>query len=187
MPPTNEQLSNWANGLDEPFRSYVRDLEANADPAGTLRENVVAREQIAALLASIGEKDAEIERLNKWADGMTDIALKERATGDAYQKELRATIERLKAACNWTCFHCDAQFTDEKEALAHFGPYHENVNSPACTRRHAKLYRWLRKHSWLDGDKGQIHFGVGCNQTKPEILDAAIEAAVDTAAIEELK
>lgn len=39
---------------------------------------------------------AENERLNKWADGMTDAAMKERATAEAYQRELRAENERLK-------------------------------------------------------------------------------------------
>jgi len=39
---------------------------------------------------------AEVKRLNEWADGMTDAALKERQTGEMYQRELRAEIERLR-------------------------------------------------------------------------------------------
>lgn len=34
----------------------------------------------------------EIDRLNKWADGMTDAVLKERATSDALIKELQAKL-----------------------------------------------------------------------------------------------
>lgn len=37
----------------------------------------------------------EIERLNKWAVGFSDRQLEERRTGEAYQRELRAEIERL--------------------------------------------------------------------------------------------
>ena len=37
----------------------------------------------------------EIERLNKWADGFADRQLEERRTAEAYQRELRAEIERL--------------------------------------------------------------------------------------------
>ena len=40
---------------------------------------------------------AEIDRLNKWADGMSDAALKERALADAYQKELKGRIEQLES------------------------------------------------------------------------------------------
>lgn len=39
---------------------------------------------------------AEINRLNKWADGMTDAVLNERSTADAYQKELLGRIEQLE-------------------------------------------------------------------------------------------
>ena len=39
----------------------------------------------------------EIERLNKWADGFADRQLEERRTAEAYQRELRAEIDRLRA------------------------------------------------------------------------------------------
>jgi len=61
--------------------------------------NDVLKAQIAGLQYRLAEcereRDAaltEVKRLNDWADGMTDIALRERATGDAYQKELRAQL-----------------------------------------------------------------------------------------------
>lgn len=44
----------------------------------------------------------------------------------------------------------------------------------------AERYRWLREHSYVQGDYGvprAIHFGAGFVQTKPELLDAAIDAA----------
>jgi hypothetical protein len=37
---------------------------------------------------------AELDRLNKWADGFSDAQLKERATGEAYQRELRDKLDR---------------------------------------------------------------------------------------------
>lgn len=44
--------------------------------------------------------------------------------------------------------------------------------------RDAERYRWLRGHSWLDVSliKSVLNFGPGYNQTKPEELDAAIDA-----------
>lgn len=39
---------------------------------------------------------AEIERLNKWADGFSDAQIKERQTGEAYQRELRERAEKAE-------------------------------------------------------------------------------------------
>ena len=41
--------------------------------------------------------EAEVARLNQWADGMTDAVLKERETGEMYQRELRAERDTLRA------------------------------------------------------------------------------------------
>lgn len=38
--------------------------------------------------------EAEVARLHKWADGFSDAQLKERATGEAYQRELRGLLRR---------------------------------------------------------------------------------------------
>lgn len=46
---------------------------------------------------TIAIRDAEIARLNKWADGFTDIHLKERATGELYQRELRGMVSECEA------------------------------------------------------------------------------------------
>lgn len=40
---------------------------------------------------------AEIDRLNEWADGFSDAQMKERQTGEQYQRELRAKAESVKA------------------------------------------------------------------------------------------
>jgi chromosome segregation ATPase len=49
-----------------------------------------AQARIAELERELDEARAEVNRLNDWADSMTDIAMRERSTGDAVQKELRA-------------------------------------------------------------------------------------------------
>lgn len=54
------------------------------------------QERIADLERELSAALAEVKRLNEWADGMTDAALKERQTGEMYQRELRAEIERLR-------------------------------------------------------------------------------------------
>lgn len=41
----------------------------------------------------------------------------------------------------------------------------------------AERYRWLRCHSWKDALHQDIHFGEAITQTKPESVDAAIDAA----------
>jgi hypothetical protein len=61
--------------------AQLRDIEASP---GDLWERVVAT-----------KAREEIERLNKWADSITDSFMKERQTGEAYQAELRAEIKRL--------------------------------------------------------------------------------------------
>ena len=45
----------------------------------------------------------------------------------------------------------------------------------------AERYRWLRGHSFgiYTGPDTRIHYGAGFNQTKPESLDAAIDAAME--------
>lgn len=44
----------------------------------------------------LSASEAECARLNKWADGMTDAAMKERATAEAYQRELKAECAKLR-------------------------------------------------------------------------------------------
>ena len=54
--------------------------------------------EIADLRAQLEQALDEVKRLNEWADGMTDAALKERTTGLAYQRELRDIIFKQKQA-----------------------------------------------------------------------------------------
>lgn len=56
--------------------------------------------EIVALMNSLTEEKAarvkaenEVARLNKWADGFSDAQIKERQTGEIYQRELRAELE----------------------------------------------------------------------------------------------
>jgi hypothetical protein len=57
---------NWAptaeniNALPRPLRDYIHRLEANTDPAGMVRENVLLRdriEQLEELIREMGERD----------------------------------------------------------------------------------------------------------------------------------
>lgn len=47
--PTN------VNALPEPLRHYIHQLQTDCDPAGTIRENVILRETVAALEARLAE------------------------------------------------------------------------------------------------------------------------------------
>lgn len=91
-------------------------------PFAPLTEYEALRAKLADLEARLATAEGEVVRLNQWADGMTDIALKERATGEAYQRELRDKIADLeakveKAPCSDFC-------RDAKEK--HHIPYTEH-------------------------------------------------------------
>ena len=51
--PTTENI----NELPDPIRNYIASLETNADPAGTIRENVLVREENAMLRALVKEQE----------------------------------------------------------------------------------------------------------------------------------
>lgn len=161
-----------SHGVAEDFRSIRRLRFRETTHAGREQTNpdkAAASADAARTLANEFRKSADLfpsdwsltARYARWADAVEHLA---------------AEIDRMKAI-RWTCFHCGATFTGEQKALEHFGPYAENVNSPACTSRHAKMYRWLRKHSFVSNNV--IEFGVGFNQTRPELLDAAITARIE--------
>lgn len=65
------------------------------DLVARLRDHKAMSVDWDVLRAERDEAADEIERLNLRADGMTDAALKERRTGEEYQRELRGEIERL--------------------------------------------------------------------------------------------
>jgi hypothetical protein len=54
-PPAGDYWERWLadpehiNVLPQPVRKYIHDLETNADPAGTVAENALLRDMVAAL------------------------------------------------------------------------------------------------------------------------------------------
>lgn len=48
------------NALPDPVRRYIHDLETRCDPAGELRELVIARETCQALQRRVAELDAAL-------------------------------------------------------------------------------------------------------------------------------
>ena len=53
--PTPENI----NALPEPLRKYIADLETNADPAGTVRENTIGKDTLTGLEMMLEEAKAE--------------------------------------------------------------------------------------------------------------------------------
>jgi hypothetical protein len=51
------------NALPHALRSYIHDLESNADPAGNIATIWFQREQIGGLLRRLSEAKAELARL----------------------------------------------------------------------------------------------------------------------------
>ena len=49
--PTAENI----NGLPEPIRKFIHDIETNADPAQTMRENTILKDTVAALAKRVEE------------------------------------------------------------------------------------------------------------------------------------
>ena len=114
--------------MEEQFQEkYGREIDGDANYDGdywTVAADLLDAKdtRIADLEARLATAEGEVVRLNQWADGMTDIALKERATGEAYQRELRDKIADLeakveKAPCSDFC-------RDAKEK--HHIPYTEH-------------------------------------------------------------
>lgn len=56
-----------------------------------------AADEIESLRAQLATANAEVARLNEWADGFTDTHLRERKTGDELIKELRAQLAEVTA------------------------------------------------------------------------------------------
>ncbi len=91
-----DDVVHWA-GFDGTHGSWPkRERDANFMAAANPKT-------ILALLAHLSSQEAEIKRLNSWADSFSDAQLTERATGEAYQQELRdllrtkdEEIEKLK-------------------------------------------------------------------------------------------
>ena len=74
-------FENWKptpfeiNKLPEKVKSYIHDLETNADPAGTIRENTIAKDSIKSIgigfvdtLESIQDELRDLENQNESAE-----------------------------------------------------------------------------------------------------------------------
>ena len=62
-PYERSPLAGEINELPERLRSWIHHLETDADPAGTLRENFVLREAVAALGAKADKAEARAAEL----------------------------------------------------------------------------------------------------------------------------
>jgi hypothetical protein len=64
-PPPGDYWRGWSpdakhiNGLPQPVRQYIHDLETRADPAGDVAELACLRETVAALEIRVEELEAE--------------------------------------------------------------------------------------------------------------------------------
>jgi len=83
-------ISAAINALPEHVRRYVHDIEANCDPAGTVRDNVLLRDQLAAIEAKLAQ--AERER-----DEWQDLARKEKRNATDAARDLENAIAQAEA------------------------------------------------------------------------------------------
>lgn len=63
----------------------------------------------------IARLEAEVARLNKWADGFSDAQIKERQTGEMYQRELRQSVDEWKTTAKNNLRAC-TELRDRLEA-----------------------------------------------------------------------
>jgi len=108
--PTAENI----NGLPEPIRKFIHDIETNADPAQTVRENTILKDTVAALAKRVEELEVppgDTEAAEKvyreiWPgapndEGVrADIDLFAAALAAARQAGERETLEMHKAGCD---------------------------------------------------------------------------------------
>lgn len=62
------ELADQINALPEPLRDFVYRLETNADPSGNIREVIIARETIAALIKQRDDLAAMVAKQRKVVD-----------------------------------------------------------------------------------------------------------------------
>ena len=67
----------------------------NKNRAIEIRDGIVSKHE-EELRVAVHDLLAEVDRLNHWADSITDSFLKERRTGEEYIKELQDKVDRLK-------------------------------------------------------------------------------------------
>lgn len=87
--------------------------------------------EIESLRAQLATANAEVARLNEWADGFTDTHLRERKTGDELIKELRAQLANEKSAATeiyQALENSRAQLAEERQQK------HEALHREYCRR-----------------------------------------------------
>jgi SHS2 domain-containing protein len=91
-----ERLENANNGHKSWPSDTVKKVDYHAEWE-TQRDNF-QKETLRAsnLAAELAQAKKEIAMLNKWADGFSDAQIKERQTGEMYQRELRAELAQSK-------------------------------------------------------------------------------------------
>lgn len=87
---TDIELIRWLDERARAVSNTGNPREDNHYGRAAARIEALARERD-------GARD-EVKRLNTWADGFSDAQLKERATGEAYIRELRQRAEAAEAA-----------------------------------------------------------------------------------------
>jgi hypothetical protein len=104
-------------------------------------------------------------------------------------KELRA-LAGLRAAlgnapdgspeslARWAEYHASALWGN-KSFPRQLSKIADTLREYAALEKDAARYRWLRLHSYVDSEYGDvIGFGPGFQQSSPNILDATIDAAI---------
>lgn len=121
--PTDTPRTDAA-GYAAVLRSVAKHILAGTVTADEVND---AAERLETLERELAAALAEVKRLNEWADGMTDAALKERQTGEMYQRELRAEIGRLRQQQDELVWRVIFQFSVEAVNCARYGSVSPDV------------------------------------------------------------
>lgn len=100
---------------------------------------------------------------------------------DKNDRLTREQIERLRPIFIEAMTDGEGEYPAEVETIVEFALKwiaHCELFASSARNANAERYEWLRSHSWVDISliKSVLNFGPGYQQTKPEILDAAIDA-----------
>lgn len=114
-------MTYFRNDMQQRGRIAALEAEVEELKASRRHERETAARNINRLVKNLlkadsenRKKQAEIIRLNKWADSFSDTQLKERATAEEYQRELRGQIDAAQAR--------EADAVKALEAIAAFVP-----------------------------------------------------------------
>lgn len=123
--------------------------------------------------ASVMRPDPDLQEA---ADAIESLLARATATENwqFYEYEV-ARAYKAEAALLAKEQECDALRKDEEKRDGAGHTFREY----AALKKDAARYQWLRAHSFKYRESAIIEYGQGFNQTSPEILDAAIDAALD--------